>query len=478
MSENTAFHNPTVLFAERRIILMAIPFYAKAPDNQGYIKNMEVLGFSDLDKSSMFQMGIHKTDDGKYYLYGTNWGGTRYGVFINDVTNPTNPKYLKTLQLADPIEYPTTRCLKCQVADGLLIVSVFSGGGPGEVVDIDKSLKPPKCQNGVQIYSIKEDPENPKFLSYWDNGMPRGFGVHRFMYDGGNYVHLTSEAFGFEGFIYRILDISDLKNPIEIGRWWLPEQHAHGYAGREIEKGPSPSYLDRAHIHGPPFVRGDKCYLGCSGSGLSILDVSDLTRPKCIGQLKLKPPFSGGLAGSRTHTALPLPGRDLLVVTNEGERYSWFTTERIKAAGPQPLNNLHMIDISDPTNPTLIAEFPYPEVPESYPYKNFTVAHFGIQGPFGPHNIHEPMAGKPCIEQRGDRLYCCYFHAGMRVYDLSDEYYIKEIGYFIPPNPDYVCFPALPGPRMATTEDCVVDDRGNIFMCCLEDGLYVLRMEE
>lgn len=37
------------------------------------------------------------------------------------------------------------------------------------------------------------------------------------------------------------------------------------------------------------------------------------------------------------------------------------------------MNNLHMVDVSDPTRPTLIAEFPYPEVPEDFPYPNFNV---------------------------------------------------------------------------------------------------------
>ena len=53
----------------------------------------------------------------------------------------------------------------------------------------------------------------------------------------------------------------------------------------------------------------------------------------------------------------------------------------------------------------------------------------------------------------------------MRVYDVSDPYYIKEIAYFIPPNPnkepENSFFPKFPGPRLACTEDIIVDDRGN-----------------
>ena len=69
-----------------------------------------------------------------------------------------------------------------------------------------------------------------------------------------------------------------------------------------------------------------------------------------------------------------------------------------------------------------------------------------------------------------------------RVYDVSDPYYIKEIAYFIPPNPnkkpEESYFPGFPGPRNATTEDCIVDDRGNIIIDALDDGFYILRMKE
>jgi len=225
--------------------------------------------------------------------------------------------------------------------------------------------------------------------------------------------------------------------------------------------------------------------MGYFGAGGIILDISDPCYPKKKGQIKIQPPFAGKFCGARSHTFLPLTGRNFAVLTNEGERFAFFNKEKLengadggKHRGAQPMNNLHMIDISDPSDPTLVAEFPYPEVPEGFPWKNFNVAGMdGAQGPFGPHNIHEPM-GKSWLEDNPDRIYCCYFHAGMRVYDVSDPYYIKEIAYFIPPNPEHTYFDVpIPGPMLGTTEDCVVDDRGYIYVDTFHDGMYILKLK-
>ena len=300
------------------------------------------------------------------------------------------------------------------------------------------------------------------------------------MYNGGPYVYLSCESERFEGMIMRIVDISDPTNPHEVGNWWAPHQFVDGYPCRTVDHhaGHVPSFMDKGWMHGPPFRRDDGImFCGYGGDGLYVLDATDVTRPHLLGQLKFMPAFSSHLAGARTHTALPLPGRDLCVVTNEGERFQFFPEGSIKEA--QAMNNIHMVDVSDPTHPTLIAEFPYPEVPEDFPYPNFNVMNLGCQGPFGPHNLHEPMSNKPWLEQRGDRVYCCYFAAGLRIYDVSDPYYIKELAYFIPPNPNKKpedsFFPGLPGPRNAMTEDCCVDDRGYIYVTCFDDGFYVLK---
>ena len=460
---------------------LADKFYAKGAGNNGYIKNMEVLDFNEMDGNcGMFQMQLYKTAEGKYYLYGACFGGTQNGVMISEVTDPENTRFVKHFQLLDPKEYPTTTTPKIQIADDLLICAMCAGSGPSALVEQNGSIK---CEVGIRIYSLKDDPENPEFLSYWDCGVPHSLGVHRFMYNGGPYVYLTSEADRFEGSILRIVDISDPRNPKEVGDWWAPHQFVDGYPGRTVDHGAPhiPGFMDKGWLHGPAFRRDDGItFCGYCGDGLYVLDMTDVTRPRCIGNLKFMPAFSSRLAGARTHTALPLPGRDLVVVTNEGERFQFFKPGSIKDA--QAMNTIHMVDVRDPANPTLIAEFPYPEVPEDFPYPNFNVMNLECQGPFGPHNLHEPMSNKPWLEQRGDRVYCCYFAAGLRVYDVSDEYYIKEIGYFIPPNPvkkpEDSFFPGFPGPRNATTEDCCVDDRGNIFLTCLDDGFYVVKMTE
>lgn len=447
-----------------------IPFYAKSKDNQGYKKNMECIGYTDLNGIMAFQTALYKSND-KYYIYCGSFKGA--GLNILDVTDPTKPTVLNFLEVCDPKEYVAQSTPKVQVADDLLIVAL--GGGIPYLHGVsyeDKNL------GGLQIYSLKEDPVHPKLLSYWDTGVKDGMGVHRFMYNGGRYLHLSADCEGYIGQIYRILDIEDPCNPKEISRWWMPEQYCAG-----MEDGTYPvghhDEKDWPQLHGPPYVQDGIAYCGYWAGGGVLVDVHDVHHPKKLGQIKMTPPFSGKLAGARCHTFLPLAGRPYAVLTNEGERFASWSKDVIENSahpGAQPLNNLHMIDVSDPSDPTLIAEFPYPEVPDDFPYPNFNICGLDCQGPFGPHNVHEPM-GKPGLDQDPNRVYCCYFHAGMRVYDVSDPYYIKEIGYFIPPNPDHKYFEVpMPGPLLGTAEDCIVDDRGNIFMNCFHDGMYVLRL--
>ena len=64
-------------------------------------------------------------------------------------------------------------------------------------------------------------------------------------------------------------------------------------------------------MHGPAYPKGDLAYVSYGGAGMVILDISDITLPKLVGQLRHHPPFAGKLSGARCHTVLPLSERRL-----------------------------------------------------------------------------------------------------------------------------------------------------------------------
>ena len=436
------------------------------PPKQAFAKNIEVLAYHDLKGRPGFQMAMQEVG-GRYYLYMSHF--RHPGWAILDVTDPTKPEYLKFVPGPDKAGQVT---LKLQVAGGLMVTALqqafpFLHGTSWE----------DPYEEGVYIWDVK-DPTDPKFLSHWQTG--GGLGVHRFFYDGGRYVHMAASCRGFTGFMYRILDVSDPTRPFEAGRWWSPRQYLPGFIQ---PKEPPPgdvllNMLDGPNMHGPAYPKGDLAYLSYGGAGLVVLDISDITLPKIIGQLKHHPPLAGKLSGARCHTVIPLSERPYAVMTSEGERYPVFTPEFIGGVA-QPLNFIGMVDISAPTDPTLVSIFPYPEIPAEWPYKNFTEIPGVGAGPFGPHNLHEPHY-HPALEDRNDRIYCCYFHAGLRVYDISDPFVPREIAYYIPPDPDKWAFnnaagDLFPGPNIATTEDVIVDNRGYIYVDTLHQGLYILR---
>jgi hypothetical protein len=433
---------------------------------EAFARNVDVLSYHDLDNKPWFQMAMQVVD-GRYYLYGSHFKHS--GWAIVDVTDPAKPEYLKFISGPDLKGQSTP---KIQVADGLMLTAL---GGTLPMLHGNDWGDP--YEEGVYIWDVN-DPVNPKLLSKWHND--GGGGVHRFFYSGGRYVHLSATCKGFRGYIYRILDIIDPARPVEVGRWWVPDQFAAGYVDATVagvHDDPQLNLLDSATMHGPAYPKGDLAYVSWGGAGMMILDISDITLPKLVGQLRHHPPFAGKQSGARCHTVMPLSKRDYAIMTSEGERFHCYSPEQVKA--PQPLNFIGMVDVSDPADPTLISTFPYPEVPAGYPYKNFNEIPGWGAGPFGPHNIHEPH-DHPALEDRNDRIYCAYFHAGLRVYDISDPYVPKEIAYFIPPDPEKWTFnneagDLFQGPRLGTAEDVLVDNRGNIFMDTQHAGLYALR---
>lgn len=390
--------------------------------------NLALVGYHDLDKRPAFKMAL-QVAEGRWYLYLSHFWCPGWSVL--DVTDPSAPEPLRFIEGPE-----NTWTLQVQVAEGLMVTSlerVMPGWG-------DDPAKP--FAEGVYLWDVSE-PANPRRLSHFRTGAE---GTHRNHYDGGPYVHLAGGAPGFTGYIYRVLGVRDPRNPREVGRWWLPEQWAAGGGG-----------ADRRHVslHGPAYAEGDRAYLAYGGAGMVVLDISEVSLPRLVSRLEFKP------LGSwlKVHTVVPLPRRRLTVVNSEA----------IEEGPNEAVNFAALVDLSDETNPRVISLFPAPTPPPGSPFKNF----YEKGGRFGPHNQHHPQH-QPHLEARDDRIYLTYFNAGLRVYDISDPYLPREVGYYIPPDPTER-LGLLPKTLVTQTEDVLVDARGYIYITDKNHGLHILR---
>jgi hypothetical protein len=249
-------------------------------------------------------------------------------------------------------------------------------------------------QGGLKVFDVSDplDPREIAFLPY------PGKGVHRMTYAEGPYAYMSATDDGWTDFVFVVVDLSDPAHPRECGRWWLPGMHAAG--GETLDAAPG----RRPRFH-HALVRGDRAYCGWWDSGLVILDISDRTRPQLVSHLEF--PHEASRA---THTAFPLPGRELLVVTDE--------------QGPASTNvqtDVRVVDISDERAPVVVGVFPRPD--GDYASR---------PGRFGPHNVHEM---RPGTFVSADTIHLTYFSAGLRIFDVSDPSAPAETAAYVPDTP-------------------------------------------
>ena len=263
-----------------------------------------------------------------------------------------------------------------------------------------------------------------------------GNGLHRMTFWEQPYVSMSGSADGYSDRIFIMADLRDPAAPVEVGRWALPGMH--------IAAGEQPDWpTGRNGKHHHSIIRGDRAYGGWWDAGLVILDISDLSKPELVSWLEF-----GADVSAATHTAFPVPGRDLLVVTDECIK-----------AGPGPAGirkQIRVVDISDEASPRVISQFPVP----AGDYRD-------RPGRSGPHNLHEMRPGS---FQSSRTIHATYFNAGVRVYDITDASAPEEIAYFVPPPAD--------GRAAIQSNDLTVTADGLIYATDRAGGgLYIIEPE-
>ena len=246
------------------------------------------------------------------------------------------------------------------------------------------------------------DPLHPSELGRLETG---GLGVHRIVYTGGRYAHASATPEGFADRIWIVVDLADPEHPVEAARWWLDE--------------PQPEGKRYAAHHA--LVDGDVAYLGYGDAGMVVLDLADITKPQQLARLEW--------GGGDTHTCLPLPGRKLVVVTDE----------QVVGGGAEE-RLVRIVDVANPVAPRVVGICPPP--PRAF-----------AELRYGPHNLHENRVGS----YRSERfVYVTYFSAGLVVYDLEDPEAPRIAGHWQPDAP--------PGQAAPQTNDLFVDSDGLVWL--------------
>ena len=356
------------------------------------------------------------------FAFVAHMGETRVGTSVVDVSDPSRPRVVT--QLETPLG---THSHKVQVVGDVLLVNH------------ERSMYEPQAtswQGGLKVYDISS-PAQPRELAFL--GMP-GKGVHRMTYWEPPYAYMSGSDAGLIDQFLVIVDLSDPSHPREVGRWWYPGQNTG--AGETPSWTPTESHgasagAKRVALH-HPLIRGDRAYCGWWDAGLVILDISDKTAPRLVSQLDF-----GSAESTATHTALPVPGRDILVVTDEQLAQD--------CKGMQ--TRVRVVDIADELHPRVVSEFPVPE--GDYCLRG---------GRFGPHNVHEM---RPGTLSDSNTIYVTWFNAGLRVIDISDAARPKEIAYYVPEAP--------PGRASIQFNDVLVGSNGLVYVTDrFTGGLYIL----
>ena len=346
-----------------------------------------------------------------------------HGTLIIDVSDPKHPKQLAS------VEMPAgTHSHKVRVGNGIMITNreiLGAGAARGEV-------PPPGFRGGLGIYDVT-NPGKPRHITNWEvsGSTAQGTGVHRFDFDG-RYAYISPTCDGYLGNIVMILDLKNPEKPEEVGRWWLPGQWTAG--------GEKPTWKGTAHRCHHPLRYGNRLYTSYWYGGYAILDIDDMTKPKCLAHVDWSPPFPWP-----THTCLRIPfkigNRDFMVVSDED-------VGRLEGCPPHPAAFLWMVDITDEKHPTVVSTYQIEDMPdEAQPYMT------------GCHQPAERIV-------TGTEIPVAWFAWGLRIIDVSKPHALKEVAFYMPDVPA--------GSQRVQSNDVTVDDRGLIYLLDRVRGLNIL----
>lgn len=332
---------------------------------------------------------------GQRYLYVAHESGPA-NFSVLDVTNPGQP----TLLTQTMLPHGDVRSNSLAVADDLLVVA-YQVSTPGQ--------RPA----GIEVFDLGR-PAEPRLIGALDLSGPGSRGTHWVGFTGGRYAYLSTgtpdsrPTHALDDQFPVIVDLSRPDRPEEAGRWWLPGTQARDGCPPPVRHQRFDAGFRSHNVNVYP-QRPDRAYVGYLDAGVVILDIADVSAPRLVARLDHSPPMPGF-----THTVLPLFTRDLLAITDE--------TVHDHAADYPKL--LWFADASHEQSPLIISSAPMPPLAE----------YAARGGRFGAHNLHENQPFDWSWRSE-DIVFCAFFNAGVRAFDVRNPFQPREVAAFVPPAP-------------------------------------------
>ena len=454
------------------------------------MREMNLVGYSDLQARSAYQPTIHKQGD-RWIAYIGHHGGTQpnpltgtpesNGTSIVDVTNPKQPKYLFHI----PGEPGVGE------GGGAQMVRVCDGSG---LPRADRSKVYMLRSYGNSAHEVWDltDPAKPTRVSLVVAGLKN---THKNWWecDTGIAYLISGDPAWRTRRMTKIYDLSDPAHPVFIRDFGLPGQQPGS-------TGPIPTEL-----HGPiSMPKVNRVYFGYGTAGDGIVQIVDreklLNGPKELTEANLLypqiarydlPPDVGA------HTVLPLLNMNLMEFTHQKAPVRRGAApppgNQEQAPGPAPQGQAHrdfiavtgettdnecqaaremlrLVDVTTETKPLGVSSWTAPESGGDFCSRG---------GRFGTHSSNENMT--PIYYNRV--LFLAHFNAGLRAIDIRDPFNPKEIGYYIPAitsKTDKRCVGTGANEKCKIaiqTNNVEVDDRGYIYIVDRANtGMHILEL--
>jgi hypothetical protein len=191
-------------------------------------------------------------------------------------------------------------------------------------------------------------------------------------------------------------------------------------------------------------------WASCWNAGFWIVDVSDLSKPKGLGTYNYHPLFP-----EPTHTVMPLrdrfKGRRIALAIDEEDQAQSANEEAARRGRAHAC--ILSFDVTDPAAIKPLGQFQVSELDS--PFSRTPTARFG--------------AHQFCERMSGTLVHAVWFAGGLRIIDVADPLFPREVGHFIPE--------PVAGKPAPQSNDVALDDRGLIYVVDRWVGFDVLEYQ-